>query len=100
MCGAAHTCACLCDAVWFLSISLIHASVVFPSLHSHLKEVGGAGIQMLLQDFQAFEEELEGELGSIVFPQLTGFGPPGWVYMLVPAVDREWEATGFTVLCY
>jgi len=27
---------------------------------------------MLLQDFQAFEEELEGELGSIVFPQPHG----------------------------
>lgn len=39
VCVAARMCACLCDDVWFLSISLIHASVVFPSLYSHLKEV-------------------------------------------------------------
>lgn len=31
-----------------------------------------SGIQMLLQDFQAFEEEFEGELGLIVFPQPHG----------------------------
>lgn len=31
-----------------------------------------SGTQMLLQDFQAFKEEFEGELGSIVFPQPHG----------------------------
>lgn len=39
-----------------------------------------SGIQMLLQDFQAFEEELEGELGSC-FLSLMGFGPHGWLYV-------------------
>lgn len=45
------------------------------------------------------KKSLEDNQEQYCFLSLMGLGPPGWVYVLVPAMDIRWEMLGFTVLC-